>query len=235
MKKFLIFKKLEDGSYAEKLGSYDAEAKDDSSANRSYLQAEPLASHFELPAGLDEDCVDLVWQEEIPAVEAQVAKWTKEGQANVFEQPMIDDGAGNMIADVSWTFVPAVEAVAGVPAQYVLIENAQKVADKSAAAQAAYLDRALSNAIAFGAQLMKDFTKENMAMGITQDNMTGTVRKNMIEVISALQTGSLYDAITEVKAIPAEAKDPKYITNARLLTFVNRIEEYLGIPLSQSL
>jgi len=60
MKKFLIFKKLEDGSYAEKLGSYESEMKDDSSANRSYLMAEPMASHFELPEGMDEDCVEPV-------------------------------------------------------------------------------------------------------------------------------------------------------------------------------
>lgn len=54
--KFIIFKKLENG-YGEKLGSYEADAKDDSSRNRSYLMAEPLASHFELPNGMDEDCV----------------------------------------------------------------------------------------------------------------------------------------------------------------------------------
>jgi hypothetical protein len=60
MKKFLIFKKLEDGYYGEKLGSYESEFKDDTSANRSYLMAEPMASHFELPEELDEDIVKLV-------------------------------------------------------------------------------------------------------------------------------------------------------------------------------
>lgn len=213
MKKFLIYKKLEDGSYAEKLGSYEAEMKDDTSANRSYLMAEPMASHFELPAGLDEDCVDLIWQEEIVAVEAQEAQGV-EGEEG---------------------YVPAVEAVAGVPAQYVLVENAQKVTDKAQTALDAQLDQVLSNAMNFGSQLMKDFTKENIVLGITQDGMTGTVRKNMIEVISALQTGSLYDAIAEAKAIPVEAKDAKYITDVRLLAFVNKIEQYLGIALSTTL
>jgi hypothetical protein len=69
MAKFLIFKKLEDGSYGAKLGSYEG-PKDDSSANRSYLMAEPMASHFELGEGQDEDVVVPVWVEEqiIPAV-----------------------------------------------------------------------------------------------------------------------------------------------------------------------
>lgn len=58
--KWLIFKKLEDGSYGEKMGSYESDFKDDTSANRSYLMAEPMASHFELPEGMDEDCVELV-------------------------------------------------------------------------------------------------------------------------------------------------------------------------------
>jgi hypothetical protein len=58
MKKFLIFKKLENG-FGDKLGSYESDFKDDTSANRSYLAAEPLASHFELPEGVDEECVTL--------------------------------------------------------------------------------------------------------------------------------------------------------------------------------
>lgn len=57
--KYIIFKKTENG-YGEKLGSYESDFKDDTSANRSYLHAEPMASHFELPEGMDEDCVELV-------------------------------------------------------------------------------------------------------------------------------------------------------------------------------
>ena len=57
--KYIIFKKLEDGSYGEKLGSYESSFKDDTSNNRPYLHAEPLASHFELPEGLDEECIKL--------------------------------------------------------------------------------------------------------------------------------------------------------------------------------
>ena len=36
------------------MGSYEAEVKDDSSANRSYLAAEPICKHIELPENLEE-------------------------------------------------------------------------------------------------------------------------------------------------------------------------------------
>lgn len=176
--KHLIYKKLEDGTYGEKLGSYEG-AKDDSSANRSHLQAEPNASHFELADGVDEDCVDLV------------------------------DGA--------------------------LVLNSGKVLAKAAAAQLRAIQNALSSAKSFGESLMNEFTVENITLGITADAMTGTVRKNMSEVIMALQTGSLYDAIVEAKLIPTIQKDAKYITDARLLSFVNKIETKLGITLSTTL
>lgn len=57
MKKFLIFKKLEDGSYGEKMMSYEAEDMDDTSRLRSHLASEPNASHFELLEGQDEELV----------------------------------------------------------------------------------------------------------------------------------------------------------------------------------
>lgn len=93
----------------------------------------------------------------------------------------------------------------------------------------------VSNAISFGNKLVVEFASENILMGITQDGMTKIVRQNMTEVISALQTGSLYDAINEARNIPIERKDAKYITNERLLQFINKIESYLNKPLSQSL
>lgn len=93
----------------------------------------------------------------------------------------------------------------------------------------------VTNAITFGTRLVTKFAAENIAMGITQEGMTSTVRTRMSGVLNALQTGSLYDAIAEVKAIPVEHKDGKYINDARLLSFVNQIEDYLGINRSLSL
>lgn len=93
----------------------------------------------------------------------------------------------------------------------------------------------IQNAIRFGQSIIIEFAAENVAMGITQDGMTKTVRENTVEIVNALLTGSLYDAATAIKTLDASKKDPKYITDARLLKFLNKIESYLGIPLSTAL
>lgn len=41
-------------------GSYEAPAKDDSSANRSWLAAEPVCKHLELPQNLEAELVEAV-------------------------------------------------------------------------------------------------------------------------------------------------------------------------------
>lgn len=93
----------------------------------------------------------------------------------------------------------------------------------------------INEARIFGMDLIVNFATENVLLGITQMGMTGQVRKATAEVVSALNTGSLYDAITEARAIPAEDKDSRFVTNARLLSFINKIEAHLGITLSTSL
>ncbi|GAB1376780.1 hypothetical protein MASR1M48_16320 [Lactococcus petauri] len=132
MKKFLIFKKTESG-YAEKMGSYESEFKDDTSENRSYLLAEPLASHFELAEGQDEEIVIPAFIEEVLPVQAIADKWTKVGEADVFIDPL----------DPSWTFVAGSPEVVGVPAHWGLVNSPELVAakalkTKSALVQAAY-------------------------------------------------------------------------------------------------
>lgn len=94
---------------------------------------------------------------------------------------------------------------------------------------------AVKKAIDFGQKVLVQFSSENIQLGITQAGMTKQVRQVMSEVISALSTGSLYDAIDEAKAIPLESKDATFVTDARLLKYVNMVESYLEIPLSESL
>ena len=101
--------------------------------------------------------------------------------------------------------------------------------------QKKYIENIILKSINFGNQLISEFAAENVIMGITQDGMTGTVRKRMSEIVNALNTGSLYDAINEARAVPPEHKDSKYITDVRLLQFINKIEAYLGLPQSSSL
>jgi hypothetical protein len=93
----------------------------------------------------------------------------------------------------------------------------------------------LTPAIAFGQEIIVTFAAENIALGITQAGMTTTVRYVTADVVAALGTGSLYDAITAARAIPVESYDATFVTAARLLSFVNKIETYLGITLSTSL
>lgn len=67
MKTFLIFKRGNSGEPTNTLMStYEAEEKQDTVDYRNYLEAEPLAVHFELPVGLNKkavklDLVDDVW------------------------------------------------------------------------------------------------------------------------------------------------------------------------------
>jgi hypothetical protein len=58
--KFVIINKQS----LEIMGHYEADAKDDSSANRSWLLAEPVCAHLEMPEGLDLDCLKAVQVEE---------------------------------------------------------------------------------------------------------------------------------------------------------------------------
>lgn len=87
----------------------------------------------------------------------------------------------------------------------------------------------------WGADLMDQFAVENSLMGVTTDNMTDTVLNVMGGVMTAVLSGSLKEAIRRAKAISPSDYDAKYITAARLLVYVNRIETKLGITLSGSL
>jgi hypothetical protein len=87
----------------------------------------------------------------------------------------------------------------------------------------------------FGQDIINQVITENITLGITQAGMTTFVRNVLRDATECLFTGSLYDAITVLKATPEENKDGVYITDARLLYIVNKIELYLGRPLSETL
>jgi hypothetical protein len=95
--------------------------------------------------------------------------------------------------------------------------------------------QSINNAMVFGQSLLLDFSTENVLMGITQEGKTGEVLSKLSTVLPAIQSGSLYEAISRIKSIPSSDYDSKYITEARLLIFINKIEVYLGIPLSTEL
>jgi hypothetical protein len=86
----------------------------------------------------------------------------------------------------------------------------------------------INRSIIFGLKLIQEFATENVLLGITQYGMTNLVRKRSAEVLSALSCGSLYDAITEINAIPAEHKDARFITDERMNVFKNKIMAFLA-------
>lgn len=97
------------------------------------------------------------------------------------------------------------------------------------------VERIIAAAKVFANSIIDRFAAENVLLGITQAGMTGAVLNKMSGVMSALLTGSLYEAIARTKAIPESDYDATFITEARLLSFVNKIESYLGITLSTEL
>jgi hypothetical protein len=84
----------------------------------------------------------------------------------------------------------------------------------------------------FGMRLMNQFIEENLLLGVTQLGLTNHVRKFLREIKDALETGSLYDAITEIRNLDRSGFDSVIITPARILLFRNEIETKLGKPLA---
>lgn len=96
------------------------------------------------------------------------------------------------------------------------------------------IDGIINDALVFGNTIKKDFVAENVMLGITQRGLTGHVRKTMREVKDAIESGSLYDAITEIKMLNPSDFDNAILTPARILVFRNKIETYLHVPLATS-
>ena len=86
----------------------------------------------------------------------------------------------------------------------------------------------------FGQDLAADFAVENAALGITVQE-SQTLVTTLSGVLSSLSNGFLETAIAESKGIDVEDYDGVYISETRLLLYVNRIEEYLGITASGTL
>lgn len=97
------------------------------------------------------------------------------------------------------------------------------------------IQQAIADAMAFGQKILIDFRAENVAMGVLQDNMTGWLLNKLSSVMDAVLTGSLTEAIARLKAIPTSEYDGKYMTVPRMIQFINKIEVYLGVPLTTEL
>lgn len=115
----------------------------------------------------------------------------------------------------------------------IVVTEDEDLAEQLATQDAlAAMQVAVGKAITFGQKLITKFAAENVMLGITQDGKTGEVLDKMGPVMIALQSGSLYEAITRAKAISPSVYDSKYVTHDRLYAFINEIEAYLGLQLS---
>lgn len=182
------------------------------------------------PEKLDEVAIEYLTTQIVPATEEipYVAdSWTN-GSNTVYDAndiPTILDEDGEAILDPSYVKVDGTDYAPAQPQKYKLVKK--NGADAEIAQ--VQVEKVIRAAIEFGQELLIQFSTENVILGITADGMTKTVRQAMTEIILALQTGSLYDAIDEIDNIPAESKDGKYITDERLQEYKTKIEEYLGV------
>lgn len=97
---------------------------------------------------------------------------------------------------------------------------------------AAATEAAIEAATTFAYRLIRQFAAQNVLLGVTQAGMTGTIITILAPTLTALQGGSLYEAITRLRAVPVESYDATFITAPRILQTINAIETYLGITLS---
>jgi hypothetical protein len=88
------------------------------------------------------------------------------------------------------------------------------------------------NARQFGSDLILQFAKDNILMGITQTGKTATIAMYLHKLEHFLTTGSLYAAIGEIDNILADEDrqhlEP-FVTNERLQAYKDEILQYLGL------
>lgn len=87
---------------------------------------------------------------------------------------------------------------------------------------------------AFGQQLADEFAIENVVMGITSAQST-IVMTRLSDIMQALERGYLETALERVHSFNRNQFYLNFITVPRLLSYVNRIETHLGLPLSTDL
>lgn len=82
----------------------------------------------------------------------------------------------------------------------------------------------------FGEQIINEFSAENVFLGVTELGMTGTILERLESVLDAVSAGSLLEAITRCKLIDVSNYDEIFITKERILNFINKIENHMGLP-----
>jgi len=88
---------------------------------------------------------------------------------------------------------------------------------------------AIARAIVFGQGLILEYATSNILSGFTLEQIKDIMTRTSA-VQQALNTGSLYVALDALDNVET---DETVITSIRILEFKNKIETYLGLPLSE--
>ena len=96
---------------------------------------------------------------------------------------------------------------------------------------------AIGAAMEFGTQMLMQFATQNVMAGITQSGKTQACIDYCHELAHCLITGSLYAAINQINTMIADTSTTKanlspFITNNVLYVFLNKVQTYLGLPLT---
>lgn len=93
------------------------------------------------------------------------------------------------------------------------------------------VDAKIRQATAFGEGILKDFTIENVLLGITQAGKTRAVSDYCHKLSHYISTGSLYAAMEQVDVMINAGIDESlapFVTEARLLTYKSKIAIFLA-------
>lgn len=85
----------------------------------------------------------------------------------------------------------------------------------------------------FGRGIIFEFIAENQQAGISIQATLALVTA-MNNILMLLMIGALETAAAAMLAIPAEMKDGLIINDTRILEYVNKIEQFLGLPITES-
>lgn len=90
------------------------------------------------------------------------------------------------------------------------------------------IKRKILAAMEFGRNLMAEYGSQNVLAGFTLEQIQDIMARTS-KVQAALSTGSLYVALVELDAVET---DEVVVTTARITECRNKIQAYLGIPLT---
>lgn len=88
----------------------------------------------------------------------------------------------------------------------------------------------IKEATIFGESILKEFTIENVLLGITQAGKTRQVSDYCHKLSHYISTGSLYAAMEQVDYMISQGLDPTldpFVTEARLLAYKQKIANFL--------